>query len=261
MSQVEFDEAMATRVEALYRIGDAVRRRRVVRAALGAASGERVLDVGCGPGFFCAELAEEVGRVRIGGRRRLELSDARARHAVVASSTRASSFAQETQSLYPSTMPASMPRCACRSSSTSPTRRWHWPRCIVRFDRAGGSSCGTSTGQRSRCTRRTPPSPRRCCAPGTSTSPIPHCRAHSRPGCARRVSRKFGWRPIRSPPASSTLRLTEPPCSRSWAPSWLDATGSPASRPKHGWPSSSSSAKADFYFSITQLCFRATKPQ
>ena len=62
MSQVEFDEAMATRVEALYRIGDAVRRRRIVRAALGAASGERVLDVGCGPGFFCAELAEEVGR-------------------------------------------------------------------------------------------------------------------------------------------------------------------------------------------------------
>ena len=61
MSQVEFDEAMATRVEALYRIGDAARRRRIVRAALGAASGERILDVGCGPGFFCAELAEEVG--------------------------------------------------------------------------------------------------------------------------------------------------------------------------------------------------------
>jgi ubiquinone/menaquinone biosynthesis C-methylase UbiE len=32
-----------------------------VRAALGAASGERILDVGCGPGFYCAELVEEVG--------------------------------------------------------------------------------------------------------------------------------------------------------------------------------------------------------
>jgi SAM-dependent methyltransferase len=28
---------------------------------LAAAPGERILDVGCGPGFYCAELAEEVG--------------------------------------------------------------------------------------------------------------------------------------------------------------------------------------------------------
>jgi arsenite methyltransferase len=62
MSQLEFDEEMAARVEALYRIGDAVRRRRIVRRALGAAPGERILDVGCGPGFYCAELAEEVGQ-------------------------------------------------------------------------------------------------------------------------------------------------------------------------------------------------------
>ena len=61
MSQVEFDEDTAMKVEALYRIGDAVRRRRIVREALGAVPGERVLDVGCGPGFYCAELAAEVG--------------------------------------------------------------------------------------------------------------------------------------------------------------------------------------------------------
>ena len=61
MSQVEFDEDMAAKIEALYRIGDAVRRRRIVRQALAAAPGERILDVGCGPGFYCAELAEEVG--------------------------------------------------------------------------------------------------------------------------------------------------------------------------------------------------------
>jgi arsenite methyltransferase len=61
MSQLEFDEETARRIEALYLIGDAVRRRRIVREALGASPGERILDVGCGPGFYCAELLEDVG--------------------------------------------------------------------------------------------------------------------------------------------------------------------------------------------------------
>lgn len=61
MRDLVFDEDTGRQLEALYRIGDAVRRRRLVRAALAARPGERVLDVGCGPGFFCAELVDEVG--------------------------------------------------------------------------------------------------------------------------------------------------------------------------------------------------------
>jgi SAM-dependent methyltransferase len=38
-----------------------VRRRRHVRGALAAAVGERILDVGCGPGFYVRELLAEVG--------------------------------------------------------------------------------------------------------------------------------------------------------------------------------------------------------
>jgi SAM-dependent methyltransferase len=61
MRQLAFDEKTGKQLEALYRIADAVRRRRLVRVALAAAPGERILDVGCGPGFYCAELLEEVG--------------------------------------------------------------------------------------------------------------------------------------------------------------------------------------------------------
>jgi arsenite methyltransferase len=61
MSQLEFDEQEARQLEGMYEIGDARRRRELARAALGAAPGERILDVGCGPGFYCAELLAEVG--------------------------------------------------------------------------------------------------------------------------------------------------------------------------------------------------------
>jgi arsenite methyltransferase len=61
MSQLVFDDRLAEQLETLYRTRDVLRRRRLVREALGAAPGDRVLDVGCGPGFYVAELLEQVG--------------------------------------------------------------------------------------------------------------------------------------------------------------------------------------------------------
>jgi len=60
-AQLVFDEQAARRIEEIYTIRDAARRRRIVRDALAASPGERILDVGCGPGFYCAELLESVG--------------------------------------------------------------------------------------------------------------------------------------------------------------------------------------------------------
>ena len=61
MSQLQFDADTGKRLEALYKIRDAARRRELVREALGAVLGDRILDVGCGPGFYCLELSEIVG--------------------------------------------------------------------------------------------------------------------------------------------------------------------------------------------------------
>lgn len=61
MSQLQFDADAARRIEALYLIRDARRRRTLVRQVLAAAPGDRILDVGCGPGFYCLELLEDVG--------------------------------------------------------------------------------------------------------------------------------------------------------------------------------------------------------
>ena len=61
VSQIEFDEKMAQALDVLYGKRDHVRRRGLVHEAIAAAPGERILDVGCGPGFYMAELLERVG--------------------------------------------------------------------------------------------------------------------------------------------------------------------------------------------------------
>jgi arsenite methyltransferase len=61
MPPLEFNEGMAAELEAVYSKPDILRRRALVHEALGAEPGERILDAGCGPGFYVAETLDRVG--------------------------------------------------------------------------------------------------------------------------------------------------------------------------------------------------------
>jgi arsenite methyltransferase len=61
MPPLEFNEGMAAELERVYSKPDILRRRALVHEALAAESGERILDAGCGPGFYVAETLERVG--------------------------------------------------------------------------------------------------------------------------------------------------------------------------------------------------------
>jgi ubiquinone/menaquinone biosynthesis C-methylase UbiE len=58
---LQFDEAGTRRLQRLYSTPDVVQQRAEVLAILAARPGERVLDVGSGPGFLVASLADAVG--------------------------------------------------------------------------------------------------------------------------------------------------------------------------------------------------------
>src|SRR3954449_95967 len=61
MSTLRFDENAARSIQRLYSTPDVVHQRAEVLALLAAQPGERVLDVGSGPGFLVASLADAVG--------------------------------------------------------------------------------------------------------------------------------------------------------------------------------------------------------
>ncbi|GJM43180.1 MAG: hypothetical protein DHS20C21_00220 [Gemmatimonadota bacterium] len=61
MAVLEYDDEATRRLLALYVTPDVVAQRAEFLGALGPARGERVLDVGAGPGFLAASIAEAVG--------------------------------------------------------------------------------------------------------------------------------------------------------------------------------------------------------
>lgn len=61
MSILEYDDEATQRLLALYVTPDVVAQRRDFLRALNLKSGERVLDVGAGPGFLANEIAEAIG--------------------------------------------------------------------------------------------------------------------------------------------------------------------------------------------------------
>ena len=58
---IEFDAENSRRVEAVYMTPDVVAQRRATLDVLGLAKGERVIDIGSGPGLLAREMAEAVG--------------------------------------------------------------------------------------------------------------------------------------------------------------------------------------------------------
>ena len=61
MAMLEFDEHATRQIQRLYSTPDVVEQREQVLALLSPQPGERILDVGSGPGFLVASMADAVG--------------------------------------------------------------------------------------------------------------------------------------------------------------------------------------------------------
>ena len=62
MNGLKFTDEAARQLERFYRTKDIVAQRLETIRHLNLTGGERVLDLGCGPGFLCESMSEIVGR-------------------------------------------------------------------------------------------------------------------------------------------------------------------------------------------------------
>jgi ubiquinone/menaquinone biosynthesis C-methylase UbiE len=62
MTGLEFTNEAAKQLEKIYLTRDIIAQRLETIQQLNLSSGERVLDVGCGPGYLCESMGEIVGR-------------------------------------------------------------------------------------------------------------------------------------------------------------------------------------------------------
>jgi arsenite methyltransferase len=62
MSGLEFTKEAAKQLEKIYLTRDVIAQRLETLRQLNLTSGERILDIGCGPGYLCESMAEIVGR-------------------------------------------------------------------------------------------------------------------------------------------------------------------------------------------------------
>ena len=142
-----------------------------MRAALAAAPGERILDIGCGPGFYVSELLDEVGpdgsivavdaspdmlamaRHRCEGHDNVAFRDGNAAALPVDDGDFDAALCVQVMEYVPDPLGA----LAEIYRASGPV---------------GGSSSGTSTGPPSGGTAPIPIGCDGCCRPGTSTSSI-----------------------------------------------------------------------------------------
>lgn len=61
MATLQFSEEAARKLQAAYMTAEVIAQRRATLNCISLSSGEAVLDIGCGPGFLCEEMAEAVG--------------------------------------------------------------------------------------------------------------------------------------------------------------------------------------------------------
>ena len=61
MAVLQFSNKAARALERIYSSVDVVAQRKATLERLALRSGESVIDIGCGPGFLCDEMADAVG--------------------------------------------------------------------------------------------------------------------------------------------------------------------------------------------------------